>query len=470
MASLRKSLYTSLQGFSEHELADSELSIKTHIQIKNTLRQFLPYIPGLVWWALFAPGISVQDSFYTYEQVETRNFGTDQTIVWPLYVYLVSFGGNAYGFVTLLNVIMLTWSLCRFTNLFFTIKRSQFVVTVLMCLPQFSAAAVHMWHDTTFSIGLILFSILFFKVTSQAFILRKHYLEFALASLLISTRLNGFIVIVLSLVIGLLISRRDRNYPKLAFKLLVAAILLSVALPVVLLQKSPSRPSFSMQILAADINCIASQNPEAITAENWKFLEQIDSKESWSNGDSCVIVNRLFWGETFNRAVIDRNPQKFFRLWLELSKKRPETVVAAHLQRSDSFLMPPLANQPARMFYLNIWDRDNSYLRGNLGIVSDLGVLLMGAVNFFSPILGWSGLWFIFVILSIVYRVYFLRDAREYLWLITLLTVNQLFLIVFAPAPEARYGLAAIWMGSISFLYLMAEILKIVRRVYSRLH
>ena len=168
--------------------------------LRNSLIQF-------IWWVIFFPGFFSTDSFAAIQMAKSGDLGNSFTASWALYVRIFSFHGNAIALLTLINGLVLVYSVTRLGYAMFSARTAAISTFLLTLTPVVSGMGITLWHDILMSAGIVLVTSFFVNLQKNPTSARRFFLlELIPGSILTSFRPNGLPTIaVFALLYGLFI-------------------------------------------------------------------------------------------------------------------------------------------------------------------------------------------------------------------------------------------------------------------------
>ena len=121
-------------------------------------------VVSIIWWIIFYPGFFSGDSFSAVNMAKSGELTNAFTASWAIYVRVFSFFGNFIGFLTLLDVLILVYSVTRFSFEILSIKRAPIISFLMILTPMVSGMGITLWHDILMTAGLLLLVTLFTKI------------------------------------------------------------------------------------------------------------------------------------------------------------------------------------------------------------------------------------------------------------------------------------------------------------------
>ena len=125
--------------------------------LRNSLIQF-------IWWFIFFPGFFSTDSFAAVQMAKSGDLGNSFTASWALYVRIFSFHGNAIALLTLINGLVLVYSVTRIGYAMFSGRTAAITTFLLTLTPVVWGMGITLWHDILMSAGILLVTSSFINI------------------------------------------------------------------------------------------------------------------------------------------------------------------------------------------------------------------------------------------------------------------------------------------------------------------
>ena len=125
--------------------------------LKNASIQF-------IWWFVFFPGFFSGDSFTAIRMAKSGELGNSFTASWALYVRTFSLHGNAIALLTLINGLLLVYSVTRLGYAIFSARTAAISTFLLTLTPVVSGMGITLWHDVLMSAGILLVTSFFINI------------------------------------------------------------------------------------------------------------------------------------------------------------------------------------------------------------------------------------------------------------------------------------------------------------------
>ena len=150
-----------------------------------------------IWWVIFFPGFFSGDSFAAVQMAKSGELGNSFTASWALYVRIFSFHGNAIALLTLINGLVLVYSVTRLGYAIFSARTAAISSFLLALTPVVSGMGITLWHDILMSAGILLVTTFFINIQKKTSGYKKLLiLELLPGVVLTSFRPNGLPTIV----------------------------------------------------------------------------------------------------------------------------------------------------------------------------------------------------------------------------------------------------------------------------------
>ena len=408
--------------------------------LKNSIIQF-------IWWVIFFPGFFSTDSFGAVQMAKSGELGNSFTASWALYVRVFSFHGNAIALLTLINGLVLVYSVTRLGYAIFSARTAAISTFLLTLTPVVSGMGITLWHDILMSAGILLITSFFINIKKDSDQLKKlMLLELVPGGILASFRPNGLpTILVFAVLYSVYIFFRDRPQIIQTNKMLLKVILVTTLVTIfganVILGLSPINGSFAKQWMQFDISCYAS------TPSGGGFVEKnipgIGTTDTWKSVEACNFISRARIAP--EEAVF---AEGFITpAWIQILKVDPLFIVETHLKR-HAYLFPiPIFGIPEAPFlHSNIEFKDQG-IEWKFPEVANKVRNLMRAWNGARGLTGWAGFWLLSTIALTK------LGNRERLVPPILMGVSLVsILFVVAPIPDGRYVLFVLLAGQLIFV------------------
>ena len=413
--------------------------------LRNSLIQF-------IWWVIFFPGFFSTDSFAAIQMAKSGDLGNSFTASWALYVRLFSFHGNAIALLTLINGLVLVYSVTRLGYAMFS-RRTAAITTFLLALtPVVSGMGITLWHDILMSAGILLVTSFFINVYNGTDSSRKYLiLELIPGAVLTSFRPNGLpTIVVFAAIYAAFIFYKHRLHFAQTVKFLVTAFLLSAFVTVVgsnlILGLSPVNNYYAQEWMRNDISCYADSPAGKGFVE--EYIPGIGSTESWRSSSACTFLNGASISGDEKVAA-----QKFVpSAWLTLLKQDFIFILSTHAER-NAYLTPiPFFGIPTEAFLHSTIEFKDQGVAWAFPSIAEKARILMRAWNAARGLTSWAGLWgFVLVSLMIVGR------KRTLVPPAVMSIALMVIIFVVAPIPDGRYALFVLIAGQLALLGKVVE-------------
>ena len=408
--------------------------------LKNSFIQF-------IWWVIFFPGFFSGDSFEAVQMAKSGELGNSFTASWALYVRIFSFHGNAIALLTLINGLVLVYSVTRLGYAIFSARIAAISTFLLTLTPVVSGMGIILWHDILMSAGILLVTSYFTNIyKGTGSYKRLLILELLPGAVLSSFRPNGLPTIALfSAIYAVFIFLKHRSQFVQTVKLLATAILISAIITVIgsnlILGLSPINNYYAQEWMRNDISCYAQlDRGNGFVEEN---IPGIGSTNSWQSSPACTFLNT---------ATVSRDEkvaaQRFIpSAWLTLLKEDPFFILSTHAKRNAYLIPIPIFGVPTEPFLHSTIEFKDRGIVWAFPNVAEKARISMRAWNAARGLTGWAGLWgLVLMALTAVGRKRNLVPA-------TAMSFAMLAIIfVVAPIPDGRYALFVLIAGQLALI------------------
>ncbi len=421
---------------------------------------WLVLVVALVWWVALYPGLFGEDSLITLTEARDGVVTAWFTAWWVTIIDLITIGTRAIPLLTLAGVLVLAWSTEQWAAATFPAGPARAWAVVLICAtPLVGALGIQVRHDAWMTAGLLLCVAVLTRTEGRLERFRAvDYAQLALAVVLIPTRHNGLVTLILAAVAGLWAFGQAR--------MRYVAVLAAVALGVFGVAQAATRsaglphsidPAQAVEWLMADVSCLLTQDGVAPTADEWVALETIASRADWPQARACNFVSPLFIAPTFRIAQVEPHMSGLVRTWLTLTLRYPARMTLVHLRRVSLFLPP---------FIVGVQDQNytpfihSTILPNDFGLawafpeVAHLARQPARAWNALRLVLANSAVW-LALIASAAWRLRGLRP--QLLPTLVMAVALNVGLLLTAPISEGRYGLFILICGQITLVFWWLE-------------
>ena len=401
----------------------------------------------LIWWVLFFPGFFSGDSFTAVQMAKNGELGNSFTAAWALYVRVFSFHGNAIALLTLINGLVLVYSVTRLGYAIFSARTAATSSFLLTLTPVVSGMGITLWHDILMSAGILLITSFFINIKREPSQLKKlMLLELVPGGILASFRPNGLpTILVFAILYSVFIFFRHRPQILQTIEMLTKVVLVTTLVTIfssnVVLGLSPINGAFAKQWMQFDISCYAS------TPGGGGFVEEnipgIGTTNTWKSVEACNFISRARIAP--EEAVL---AEGFITpAWMQILKDDPLFIVKTHLKRHAYLLPIPIYGIPKAPFlHSNIEFKDQG-IEWKFPEVANKARSLMRAWNGARGLTGWAGFW---LLSTIVLTKLGNRERLVPPILMGISLISILFIV--APIPDGRYSLFVLIAGQLIFI------------------
>ena len=401
----------------------------------------------VVWWVVFFPGFFSSDSFTAVQMAKSGELGNSFTASWALYVRIFSFHGNAIVLLTLINGLVLVYSVTRLGYAIFSARTAAISTFLLTLTPVVSGMGITLWHDILMSAGILLVTSFFINVhKGEGSYKRILILELLPGAVLSSFRPNGLPTIaVFAALYAVIVFLKHRSQFVQTVKLLATALLVSASITVIgsnlILGLSPINNYFAQEWMRNDISCYA----DSVAGNGFveETLPGIGSTNSWRSPAACTFLNTATVSGDEKVAA-----QKFIpSAWLALLKEDPFFILSTHLERNAYLIPIPFFGVPTEPFLHSSIEFKDQGIEWAFPSIAEKARIPMRAWNAARGLTGWAGLWGLVLIgLSVVGR------KRNLIPPAAMSISMMAILFVVAPIPDGRYALIVLIAGQLALI------------------
>ena len=414
--------------------------------LRNSAVQF-------IWWVIFFPGFFSGDSFGAVNIARTGDMTNAYTASWALYVRIFSFHGHAIGLLTLINGLVLIYSVTRLGYALFSNRTAAISTFFLTMTPIVSGMGITLWHDILMTAGIVLITAFFINFQKNPSHVKTYiYKDLIPGALLTSFRPNGLPTLLVFAVfyisyLAIKRSKSNSNGPtvKQTVKFAGAAIALTAVITFlgsnVIIGMSPINNYYAQEWMRNDISCYVDTPAGAGFVE--KQIPGIGTTETWRSSDACVFLNRAAITGEEKIAAQEYVPSA----WMQLLKTEPGFIVKTHLDR-NAYLVPiPISGIPTEPFLHSIIEFKDQGIEWAFPAIAEKARILMRAWNAGRGLTGWAGLWALVLIVLAIWR-----KQKALIPAITMSIAMIGILFVVAPIPDGRYSLFVLIAGQLALL------------------
>lgn len=402
--------------------------------IRNSLVQ-------LFWWVIFFPGFFSADSFAAVNMARTGELTNSYTASWALYVRIFSFHGNAIWLLTLINGIILVYSLTAFSYSVFKQSTAAISSFLLTLTPLVWAMGITLWHDILMTAGLLLLVTFYTNMLKiDSFPKSQLIFHLLLGSILVTFRPNG---LPTTIVFSLFLFFYNRKVRTLKFTAIsfVISIAVTIFTSLIILGLSPINTYYAQEWMRNDLSCFAS------TKEGTGFIEanipEIGTTEEWKSAEACTFLNT----SKLNKEELQSSKAHVPNAWVKLAKDKPIFIITTHAKRNAYLLPVPIYGLPHAPFLHSTIEYSGQKIEWAFSNLANQSRFLIRSWNAMRGVIAWAGLWMIIIMYS-YFKFKKLEVAPTLIMSISSLSV----LLVVAPIPDARYALFTIMTGQMIFL------------------
>ena len=440
-------------------------------------KQLLIFAILFFWYVALFPGRIGYDGSLALRMMRSGQSTDIWTSAYFLFLKITTFNGREIFIASLIGISSLAFSLYTLAKtLIHRPSTLQNSLMLLFAVPPFGVFALTVGHDVFLASGIILIVsheigiMQGIKVT----IARKYFLTLA-TSIFLSVDFLG--LYVLGLYLLTLVLRKDY----LRFLICVSITILIYVLTnhFVVHERTPPRYLYP---LAADLKCVAQQPGARLDKIDWKFLEELTTREKLINVAPCNntdptvdLLKKIDTGEI--------KVSQFLRGYTRIANHNPSLVIASHIARSEEALPAPffpipksaisidssrsigiatdasLINGPD-FLHISIDDSRSKLNIFPLRVLESIALAYTFLFNISSWLWGWGGLWFWIVVAFLIRIPIKTKGIRKIIPLYPILAVI-IALFYLGPISAPRYVMSIILIG---IYFLIVELMNLYSR------
>lgn len=408
--------------------------------LRNSAIQF-------IWWVIFFPGFFSGDSFGAIQMAKSGDLGNSFTASWALYVRIFSLHGNAIALLTLINGLVLVYSVTRLGYSLFSHRTASISTFLLTLTPVVSGMGITLWHDILMTAGIVLVTAFFINV-QRDFVNAKSYIyrELIPGAVLASFRPNGLptLLVFAAIYLLFLIIKKDAAF-KQTVKYLGATIVLTATVTFIgsniILGMSPINNYFAQEWMRNDISCYADTAAGAGFVE--KQIPGIGTTDSWRSSGACIFLNDATVSGEEKTAAEKYVPSA----WLKILKSDSLFLLKTHADRNAYLIPLPISGIPTEPFLHSTIEFKDQGIEWAFPAIAEKARILMRVWNAARGLTGWAGLWALVLIVLAIWRK---QRALMPAIVMSLAMIGILFVV--APIPDGRYALFVLIAGQLALL------------------
>ena len=395
-------------------------------------------VVAVIWWIIFFPGFYSADSFAAVNMAKSGDLVNSYTASWAIYVRVFSLFGNFIGLLTLINTLILVYSVTRLSYALLSKRTAAISSFVLTMTPLVAGMGITLWHDILMTAGLLLLAA-FFTIYRQGDNYSKNdFFSLLLPSaVLLSFRPNGLPTFLVFAVLLLIFSYRKSLIRPLALVLAITAGT-TIFNSLVVVGADPINTHYAQEWMRNDISCYAASPAGAGWVE--KNMPGVGNTQSWASLSACTFLNK------YELEPLDREKSLAVvpTAWRKLVLSKPAFVLKTHFDRNYYVVPLPINGLPSIPFLHSTIETAGLGIEWAMPSVAEKARIIMRVGNALRPILAYAGMWLLLVLGAIIF---FKRKE----WLPTFLLGFSLLgiLFVFAPIPDGRYALFVMLAGQL---------------------
>ena len=299
----------------------------------------------LFWWMAYYPALFTPDSLNYIAQSTTSNWNTHHPISYTALVWLSLQLTGGVGALTLVHTITMAAGLAYAVT---GLRRLggpgwlwSAVAVVIVALPPVGTFVMCLWKDVAFVICHM------FVIGTMARLVAHRRAGGAPAfpralviallvelTLLCLFRQNGFIVVAVTIALCILLIRG------IALRLIavggtavsIALLMNWMLLPALGVSKSESIVAY--EAFFSDIAIGYGKAPDSFPESDIAVMTKVAPLTLWRDSGDCQIVDTTVYSPNFDRLAAYEHKSELLRIWWDLTRRSPGTILDARICRS----------------------------------------------------------------------------------------------------------------------------------------
>ena len=381
---------------------------------------FLYLLVASFWTLSVWPANMSGDSFAVWWQVKNLTPYMDfHPTSYTIFVKITSLNGFCLGLTALIQYILTSTALFLLFQTFFkniSKYKNLILVSICMTFPPIALISLTIWKDVPFANLTLIGFCLFAKNRHDK--LPKKTLPVLLIGIGTSMRHEGFLTLILVLILQILVSLKAHNYKVKSNKftriVLIYACLVSFSssslLPSVL-NAAPNPRVMNVLTPLRDLAATASQNPSQFDQTLFKKLKVLSTNEGWDAAQDCNGPNGYAAPDRLNYELANKFSFQVPFNWIKvLFSRNGKALIKNHYCFVQPFIPIPLSFSPGSGWYWIHWKIDPNFIgepvhRSFPQFSTSVGVDTWSNLWISkSRFLGWPGAYFSLLILILLFR------------------------------------------------------------------
>jgi hypothetical protein len=404
------------------------------------------------WIASSWPATMTPDSLDIWGQVKSLHFNDWHPVSYTLFVLFSSCFGKFVWLTVIAQTAIVNFSIFKYLRLLMPDKppkRIFFYLGLLMSTPFFGAMEVTIWKDTLYG-ALILLGITY-MLESKSYSRKSILISSALIGLGSGMRHEGWVVLLVVNVCVLFWKYRSgpsQKYLKNYLKISMVALIISVLIPasVNFLTRATLSPSWLQTVpLLHDLEYVNNTQPELLSLDSQKLLNQIASGDSAAGAKDCSATTSMIFSKGFNSSLATSYRWKIFSIFKrEAQGPARSLLLYAHACRGMSFVPPPFSSHPISGYWVdsgittpNPFNLQQENLTPGIGMIRSAWIYVWEYNRTFTA---WPGLHLLILLILIPILVGRRKLNDGFYYLCCFAISRHFVLIVWAVGQDYRFA------------------------------
>jgi hypothetical protein len=426
----------------------------------SVLATALVWLPMLVWYAAFRPGLMSSDSITVYDYAVHGGWVDYHAPAYIAGMWLSTTLTGSPSLLTLAQSLLLAAAIVAVARSLLRLGVHRYAVygatAVVALLPTVGAFSISLWKDVPYAAAFLFISARVIDLTRARLLDDLDAARSATWSiccwscLAVAMRQNGVLLVSGLTVVLWIISKAQRRQMVAVLVIPIALLLVlkAVVYPVMGVASSGAQPPLELQL--HDIADATAREPEIFTDSDRAFLDTMAPFDVWAGsyaGFGCWSASWQ-WDKRFDWSKLEGHAARLVSLWLKVVRERPAMVMRNRVCIGSIAFRPDnegLLYTVSRGIYGN---SDGLRTVPISGTLHDRAVSVLDRLDE-NDVQSWAWRAPGWVYLAdIVFIAVALRRRRSILLLPLLpLAMLQLAVFVVNPAQDARYMFPALMLA-----------------------
>ena len=306
------------------------------------LKVFLPIlIVFFICFTVFFPGIKTIDSemILMYKNTISNQHPLMYIKFFSLFFTIFKNYTLASSIYSLIQMTIVAISISYVINWLYKKGIKKSILVIIICyyilFPVFAIYSITFTKDVLFSTFILLLIPITYDIISKKEISIKQFIYFCILSILsIVFKNNGYIVIILFMLVIILSINKKNDFIIYCFIILIISFV----------PKSFSNEQLFKETVDIPIQQISAviANDGNITPKEEKFINQIIITSLIKNKFSPLTSDSIKWDSSFNDSYLNRHKKEFINTWFNLFRKNKLIYIKQYMLQTYFFWRPSI--------------------------------------------------------------------------------------------------------------------------------